>query len=176
MSSNLGSAFLNTVPEDAVKIPAETRELVMTAIRGAFLPEFINRLDTIVVFNKLNRREIGVIVGIRLGEIQKRLKESGKNIALDISPAAVAYLAEIGYHPVYGARPLARVLQAELLNPLSRCIIQETIGSNETAHVEFDAAAQRLVIKHNHDVGEGMEVDEDETDEDGDIQIEEVDE
>ena len=137
MTSNLGSSFLNDLPE--APVPAATKELVQESIRAHFLPEFINRIDSIVVFSKLSRKEVRSIVNIRIGEIQvtvhfllpgqivahrvlqKRLKNNGKNITLDISPEALDYLGATGYHPSYGARPLNRVLQAELLNPLSRC-------------------------------------------------------
>lgn len=81
-----------------------------------------------MVFNKLSRAGIRSIVDIRLSEVQKRLRSNGKNITLAVDNEAMDYLASVGYHPTYGARPLARAIQTELLNPLSKLIIGKGTG------------------------------------------------
>lgn len=174
MTSNLGSAYLNALPDDGVEIPAATRELVQGSIQSHFLPEFINRIDSIVIFNRLTRQNVREIVDYRINEIQQRLKGNGKNITLNISPDALDYLGATGYHPTYGARPLARAIQTELLNPLSRSIIEETIRNGEVAYVTLDARANRLLIRKNHEAALAMDVDD--SMEEDDIDIEEVDE
>ncbi|KAI0365266.1 hypothetical protein BV20DRAFT_973459 [Pilatotrama ljubarskyi] len=168
MTSNLGAAFLNDMGEGPVK-PA-TRELVMGAIRNHFPPEFINRIDEIVIFRTLSRANVLKIVDIRLKEVQERL--SDRKMKLELDDAAKNYLMSIGYSPVYGARPLNRAIQQELLNPLSVMILSERIRDGETVRVTFDGPHNRLQIIPNHEgTGESMDVDL----EDDDIEIEEMD-
>lgn len=172
MTSNLGSAYLNDLPDDGKAVPAATKELVHGAIRAHFLPEFLNRISSIVLFNKLDRKGIRSIVTLRIAEVQQRLVDNGKAIKLDVSTEALDYLASIGYSPSYGARPLARAIQNELLSPLSRCILEESIRDGDTALVTWDAVQNRLLIHHLHEPTTMMEIDSD----DEDIQIEEIDE
>jgi ATP-dependent Clp protease ATP-binding subunit ClpA len=148
-TSNLGSGYLNDLPPDT-PVTSATKELVQGAIRGHFAPEFINRLDSIIIFNPLGRKVVTSIVDVRLAEIQKRLTNNGKKITIHVSEPAKSWLADNGYHPSYGARPLNRVIQNELLNPLSRYIIEERIKDGEVAEVEVDLKANRLLIKPNH--------------------------
>ena len=189
MTSNLGAAFLNDMGEGPVK-PA-TRELVMGAIRGHFPPEFINRIDEIVIFvsillsdvqvsnnmltwslqRTLSRQNVLKIVDIRLKEVQDRLAD--RKMTLQLDDAAKNYLMSIGYSPAYGARPLNRAIQQELLNPLSVMILSERIRDGETVKVQFYGPHNRLFIVPNHE-GTGEEMDVDYADED-DIEIEEMD-
>ncbi|OJT15823.1 Heat shock protein 104 [Trametes pubescens] len=169
MTSNLGAAFLNEMGSGAVK-PA-TRELVMGAIRNHFPPEFINRIDEIVIFRTLSRANVLKIVDIRLKEVQDRLAD--RKMTLELDDAAKNYLMSIGYSPAYGARPLNRAIQQELLNPLSVMILSERVRDGETVRIAFDGPHNRLQIVPNHEGnGEGMDVD---YDEDDDIEIEEMD-
>ncbi|EIW64655.1 uncharacterized protein TRAVEDRAFT_25762 [Trametes versicolor FP-101664 SS1] len=169
MTSNLGAAFLNDMGSGAVK-PA-TRELVMGAIRNHFPPEFINRIDEIVIFRTLSRQNVLKIVDIRLKEVQDRLAD--RKMTLELDDAAKNYLMSIGYSPAYGARPLNRAIQQELLNPLSVMILSERVRDGETVRIAFDGPHNRLQIVPNHEGnGEGMDVD---YDEDEDIEIEEMD-
>ncbi|KAM0756236.1 hypothetical protein T439DRAFT_320934 [Meredithblackwellia eburnea MCA 4105] len=179
MTSNLGSSYLNDLPDDGSPIPAATQELVQGAIRANLPPEFINRIDSIIIYNKLSRKDVRSIVDIRIAEVQKRLRANGKDITIDVSPDALDYLASVGYHPSYGARPLARSIQTELLNPLSRYILDDSIRDGETARVQLDAKANRLVVIPNH-APTVMDVDnDDDSDEDSDgykdIEVEELD-
>ncbi|EMD42108.1 hypothetical protein CERSUDRAFT_110651 [Gelatoporia subvermispora B] len=169
MTSNLGAAYLNDMGEGAVK--PEVREMVMGAIRAHFPPEFINRIDDIVIFRTLSRKNVLKIIDLRIKEVQERLTE--RKMALDLDEAAKQYLVSIGYSPIYGARPLNRAIQNELLNPLSVMILSDRIRDGETVRVRFDGAHNRLAIVPNHEAsGEAMDVDLDDLD---DIEIEEMD-
>ena len=168
MTSNLGAAYLNDMGDGPVK--PETRTLVMGAIQGHFPPEFINRIDEVVIFRSLSRRNITKIVDIRLKEVQERLNE--KKMVLNVSDEAKNYLAAIGYSPVYGARPLNRAVQQELLNPLSILILETAVRDGEIINVQFDGPHNRLYIVPNHERSHAaMDVDWD----DDDIEIEEMD-
>ncbi|KAI0669877.1 P-loop containing nucleoside triphosphate hydrolase protein [Trametes maxima] len=170
MTSNLGAAFLNDMGEGPVK--SATRELVMGAIRGHFPPEFINRIDEIVIFRTLSRANVLKIVDIRLKEVEERLSQRKMTLTLD--DEAKSYLMSIGYSPIYGARPLNRAIQQELLNPLSVMILSERVRDGEIVRVAFDGPHNRLQIIPNHEgTGESMDVDFD--DGDDDIEIEEMD-
>ncbi|KAI0801241.1 P-loop containing nucleoside triphosphate hydrolase protein [Fomes fomentarius] len=170
MTSNLGAAYLNDMGEGPVK-PA-TRELVMGAIRNHFQPEFINRIDEIVIFRTLSRANVLKIVDIRLKEVQDRIAD--RKMILELDDAAKNYLMSIGYSPAYGARPLNRAIQQELLNPLSVMILSERVRDGETIRVQFDGPHNRLQIIPNHEgTGESMDVDYDVVDDD--IEIEEMD-
>jgi ATP-dependent Clp protease ATP-binding subunit ClpB len=105
----------------------------MSAIRRHFRPEFINRIDEIVFFKRLGRGEIDHIVDIQMGRLEKLLKE--RKMKLDLSLEARNWLAQRGYDPVYGARPLKRVIQKELQDPLARLLLEGRILDGETIHV-----------------------------------------
>ena len=133
-----------------------------------------HRIDSIVIYNRLSRKDVRSIVDVRIGEIQKRLHANGKDITLQLSTEALDFLGAVGYHPSYGARPLNRAIQTELLNPLSSLIISEAIRDGEVAKVEWDPKANRLVVIPNHEAI-AMDIDE-ESDEDEDaIEVEELD-
>ncbi|KAK4702684.1 ATP-dependent Clp protease ATP-binding subunit ClpB, partial [Phenoliferia sp. Uapishka_3] len=173
MTSNLGSAYLNDLPDEHA-IPKATQELVHGAIRAHLPPEFINRIDSIIIYNKLSRKDVRAIVDIRIAEVQKRLRANGKDITIDVSGPALDYLAAVGFHPAYGARPLARAIQTELLNPLSRYILDDSVRDGEVAKIDLDAKANRLVVIPNHEPTPGMDVDSDE-DQYDEIEVEEMD-
>ncbi|KIY71648.1 P-loop containing nucleoside triphosphate hydrolase protein [Cylindrobasidium torrendii FP15055 ss-10] len=163
MTSNLGAAFLNDMPDGPVR-PA-TRNLVMGSIQGHFPPEFINRIDEIIVFRPLTRKSIIRIVDVRLQEVQARLAE--RKITLQLDEDAKQYLASIGYSPTYGARPLNRAIQSELLNPLSMMILSDRVRDGEVVRVGFDGPHNRLVIAPNHEgvvTEDYMDVDDDDID------------
>jgi ATP-dependent Clp protease ATP-binding subunit ClpB len=132
LTSNLGSEYLANLPEgqtvDAV------RGQVMEAVRAAFRPEFLNRLDEILLFRRLSREDMVGIVDIQLAQLQKLLDE--RKITLEIDPEAKKWLAETGYDPVYGARPLKRVIQRELQNPLAEKILAGEIRDGDTVRVK----------------------------------------
>jgi len=170
MTSNLGASYLNDMGEGSVK--SETRNLVMSTIQGHFPPEFINRIDEIIIFRTLSRRNVGKIVDIRLKEVQERLAD--KKMVLRLSDDAKNYLASMGYSPIYGARPLNRAIQSELLNPLSVLILENAVQDGEVVNVVFDGPHNRLNIIPNHERtarSQDMDIDFD----DDDIEIEEMD-
>ncbi len=126
LTSNLGSEILANEPEGEL-LPA-VRDKVMQVVRGAFRPEFLNRLDEILIFQRLTRGQMTVIVDIQLERLRRLLAD--RKIALMLDDAATAWLADAGYDPVYGARPLKRVIQRSLQNPLAQLILQ---GRSATA-------------------------------------------
>ncbi|KAF9056154.1 P-loop containing nucleoside triphosphate hydrolase protein [Panaeolus papilionaceus] len=171
MTSNLGATFLNEMGPGPVK--AETRGLVMAAIQAHFPPEFINRIDDILVFRALSEKDLHKIVDIRLAEVEERLAD--RKIKLDLDGESKNYLLSVGYSTAYGARPLNRAIQSELLNPLSVMILSGRVLDNETVRVRFDGPHNRLQIIPNHE-GEAGDMDVDPEDlEDDDIEIEEMD-
>jgi len=131
MTSNLGSDLLAT---DAG--PTETdavRDQIMEVVRGHFRPEFLNRLDEILVFHRLARDEMGAIVTIQLKHLEKLLAD--RQICLELDDAARDWLANAGFDPAYGARPLKRVIQRALQNPLASMILEGTIADGQTVKV-----------------------------------------
>jgi ATP-dependent Clp protease ATP-binding subunit ClpB len=131
MTSNLGSQFLVGQPEDEDTDAA--KEEVMTVVRAAFRPEFLNRIDEIILFHRLKREQMGRIVEIQLGRLQKLLEE--RKITLEVDPRARDWLAERGYDPAYGARPLKRVIQKSLQDPLAELILAGRIKDGEAVNV-----------------------------------------
>jgi ATP-dependent Clp protease ATP-binding subunit ClpB len=140
LTSNLGSEALARLPERADVSVA--REAVMEAVRAAFRPEFLNRLDEILLFRRLSRDDMKGIVAIQLERLKKLL--SDRKISIEVDAAASAWLANAGYDPVYGARPLKRVIQRELQNPLAQQILDGRIPDGATVHVS--AGEKGLVI------------------------------
>jgi len=140
LTSNLGSEALASLPEGAEASVA--RGAVMAAVRDAFRPEFLNRLDEILLFRRLSRDDMKGIVTIQLERLRKLLAD--RKITLEVDAAASAWLANAGYDPVYGARPLKRVIQRELQNPLAQQILEGHIPDGSTVHV--GAGDKGLVI------------------------------
>jgi ATP-dependent Clp protease ATP-binding subunit ClpB len=131
LTSNLGSEFLAALLEEQ---PAEAaREQVMEVVRRSFRPEFLNRLDEIILFNRLGRNEMRRIVDIQLLYLEKLLWE--RKIALAVDDKAKVWLANTGYDPVYGARPLKRVIQRQLQNPLATMLLAGKIKDGDTVSV-----------------------------------------
>jgi len=149
MTSNLGAEYLQRPNAGNGKIDETTRQLVERALQDYFLPEFLNRINKTVIFNRLTKSEIRKIVDIRLGEIQKRLESNGKNISIDCSPAVRDYLGSAGYSPVYGARPLARLIEREVLNRLAVLLLRGSIKDGEVARVVMED--NRITVLPNHE-------------------------
>jgi ATP-dependent Clp protease ATP-binding subunit ClpB len=131
LTSNLGSDILANAPEGELGGPV--RDAVMEVVRNSFRPEFLNRLDEILLFRRLSRDDMGEIVEIQLKGLARMLAE--RNITLEIDASARAWLGEAGYDPVYGARPLKRVIQRELQNPLAQLILQGQIHDGDVVTV-----------------------------------------
>jgi ATP-dependent Clp protease ATP-binding subunit ClpA len=122
----------------------------MNTVRSHFLPEFLNRLSNVVIFNRLTKREIRAIVDLRLQEIQLRLVSNNRNIQLLIDDQTKDYLGEAGYSPQYGARPLQRVLEKEILNKLAVLLLRGSIKDGETARVTLDHSGRVVVLPNHH--------------------------
>lgn len=148
MTSNLGAEYLVRPGVKEGKIDANSRELVMGALRNYFLPEFLNRINSVVIFNRLTRKEIRKIVDLRITEIQKRLEDNGRKVHISVSDEAKDYLGNAGYSPAYGARPLARLIEKEVLNRLAILILRNSIRDGETARVELDD--NKIIVLSNH--------------------------
>lgn len=152
MTSNLGAEYLQRPTTKSGKIDDTTRRLVEKALQDYFLPEFLNRISSTVIFNRLSQSEIRKIVDVRLGEIQRRLESNGKNVTIDCSPAVRDWLGAAGYNPNYGARPLARLIEKEILNRLAVLILRGSIKDGETARVVMEG--NRVTILPNHQESE----------------------
>lgn len=131
LTSNLGSHALSTLPDDADS--TEARKDVMDAVRAHFRPEFLNRLDEIIIFRRLTRENMDGIVRIQLFLLEARL--ANRKITLDLDEKAIKWLADEGYDPVYGARPLKRVIQRALQDPLSEMLLSGEVLDGQTVKV-----------------------------------------
>ena len=140
LTSNLGSDVLAAQVDGAD--PEDVREEVMSVVRAAFRPEFLNRLDETILFHRLGRDHMGGIVDIQLGHLEGLLED--RNIQLLLDDAARNWLADVGYDPVYGARPLKRVIQRSLQNPLAELILQGDVS--EDSLVNVSARDGKLVV------------------------------
>jgi ATP-dependent Clp protease ATP-binding subunit ClpB len=134
LTSNLGSEYLANLKDG--EDSAAVRDQVMGVVRQAFRPEFLNRLDEIILFNRLSRKDMTSIVEIQLQRLQDLLAD--RKLALDLDTKAKEWLAETGYDPVYGARPLKRVIQRELQNPLATMILEGRFKPGEDIKVSAD--------------------------------------
>lgn len=131
LTSNLGSQALSHLPEEADA--SDARHQVMEAVRGHFRPEFLNRLDEIIIFRRLSRTNMDGIVKVQMARLEKRL--AGRKITLDMDDAARMWLADQGYDPVFGARPLKRVIQRALQDPLAELLLSGEVMDGSTVHV-----------------------------------------
>lgn len=158
MTSNLGAEFLARPATKDGRIEPRTRELVMEALRNYFLPEFLNRISSTVIFNRLTKKEIRKIVDLRLDEVQKRLDNNGRNVRIDCTPEVKDYLGAAGYSPAYGARPLGRIIEREVLNRLAVLILRGSVRDGENARVILQDG--RIDVLPNHEVGGSDDEDE----------------
>ncbi|MCJ0825778.1 ATP-dependent chaperone ClpB [Luteimonas sp. 50] len=144
MTSNLGSQMIQEMGgDDSPEAYTQMKAAVMGVVQAHFRPEFINRLDDIVVFHALDKAQIREIAKIQLRGLEKRLAERG--IAIELSDKAFELLGNAGFDPVYGARPLKRAIQQQIENPLASRILSGDFGSGDTVHV--DAEGGQLVFR-----------------------------
>ena len=161
MTSNLGAQYIAS--QSGSKIKDETRTQVLNVVKAHFRPEFLNRISSIIVFNRLSRKAITKIVDIRLKEITDRFEANDKPYTLDVSPEAKEFLARYGYSDDMGARPLNRLIQNEILNRMALKILKGEIQDKETVRIVYkkgvprdsDAATEeneeRLEVLPNHE-------------------------
>ncbi|CAN5605530.1 ATP-dependent chaperone ClpB [soil metagenome] len=141
MTSNLGSQFLIDPTLDA----DTKREQVMASVRTAFKPEFVNRLDEVVVFDALNRDELATIVGLQVQMLADRLAD--RRITLDVTDDAASWLAERGYDPAYGARPLRRLIQTQIGDQLARGLLDGSVHDGSSVIVKVDSSTEELALE-----------------------------
>lgn len=153
MTSNIGSTHIQEILLEREKRPAaywgseederELKDKVMEDLKAFFRPEFLNRVDEIIIFNPLSMELLKQIVEIQVGRMKRFIKE--KNVDIRLSDPTKEHLAEIGYDPVYGARPLKRALQKEILNPLAMKLLDRTFKEGDVVEVDFEGG--RVVFR-----------------------------
>ena len=152
LTSNLGAEVLNDTSKQASD-PLVQADM-MKIVRSAFRPEFLNRLDEILVFDRLSRDVIAGIVDLQLATVARRLRD--QDISLSVDPAVTDWLADHGYDPLYGARPLKRLIQRELVDPMAMKVLDGSLGPEQTAKVrlapdegdgKLDAQEARVLIE-----------------------------
>ncbi|PMB45258.1 ATP-dependent chaperone ClpB [Fischerella thermalis CCMEE 5205] len=142
MTSNIGSQYILDVAGDDSKYE-EMRDRVMEAMRANFRPEFLNRIDEIIIFHSLQSQQLREIVKLQVQRLEQRLVE--RKLALKLSEEALDWLAQVGYDPVYGARPLKRAIQTELETPIAKAILRGEFHEGDTIYVGVEN--ERLVFK-----------------------------
>ena len=141
LTSNIGSAFLidPTVPYE------ERKEQVLAAVRTAFRPEFLNRLDAMITFNPLDRAELGKVADIQIDQLQRRLDD--RRVTLDVTEEAKAWLVNRGYDPIYGARPLRRLIQTAIGDKLAKAILGGEVRDGDTVVVDTVPDGAELSVR-----------------------------
>ncbi len=140
LTSNLGSQYL----VDPLLDEAKKRDAVMAAVRANFKPEFLNRLDEVVLFDPLGTEELSRIVGLQVEQLAARL--ASRRITLDVSDSAREWLALTGFDPAYGARPLRRLVQSSIGDALARALLAGEVSDGDTVRVDLDAARDGLTV------------------------------
>jgi len=135
MTSNVGSQAIQQITNEGGS-EQDVREAVKEALQARFLPEFLNRIDETIVFHPLDKSHIGKIVGIQVKRLVDQAARAG--VELSCSEKAIEEIARLGYDPVYGARPLKRVIQQQLQNPLARELLSGRFAEGATVRIDFD--------------------------------------
>jgi ATP-dependent Clp protease ATP-binding subunit ClpB len=134
MTSNIGSQLIQQISQEGGS-EEETREAVRGALQSHFLPEFLNRVDETIIFHPLDRTQIRKIVGLQVQHLAKQLE--AHEMRLDVTEAALDAIARDGYDPTYGARPLKRVIQQQIQNPLASEILKGRFGEGVTVRIDY---------------------------------------
>jgi ATP-dependent Clp protease ATP-binding subunit ClpB len=140
LTSNLGSTYLVDPTLDEEK----KRDSVMAVVRSSFKPEFLNRLDEIVMFDALTQDELSHIVDLQIAQLSRRL--ASRRITIEVTPAAHDWLASTGYDPAYGARPLRRLVQTAIGDPLARLLLGGAVTDGSAVVVDVDSEGQGLQL------------------------------
>src|SRR5581483_12082694 len=142
LTSNLGSQF---IADPALTDEAVKREAVLNVVRNTFKPEFLNRLDDVIVFDALGTGELSQIVDLQVARLTKRLGD--RRLTLTVTPAAREWLVLTGYDPVYGARPLRRLVQSAIGDQLAKALLAGQIADGDTVTVDLDEATDALTVR-----------------------------
>jgi ATP-dependent Clp protease ATP-binding subunit ClpB len=149
LTSNLGSQFI----ADPALPEAEKRDRVMAVVRATFKPEFLNRLDDVIIFDALTTAELTEIVDLQVARLARRIAD--RRLTLEVTPQAREWLALTGFDPVYGARPLRRLIQAAIGDKLARAMLAGDIVDGDTVRVDLDEEADALTVTAQHPAGLG---------------------
>jgi ATP-dependent Clp protease ATP-binding subunit ClpB len=149
LTSNMGSQF---IADPALDEKAK-REAVLNVVRATFKPEFLNRLDDVIVFDALSTEELTEIVDLQIARLASRLTD--RRLSLTVTPAAREWLALTGFDPVYGARPLRRLVQSAIGDQLARALLAGDIGDGDRVEVDLDAARDSLAVRRAQSPGDG---------------------
>ena len=141
LTSNLGSSFI----ADASLDDRAKRDAVMAAVHASFKPEFLNRLDDVIIFDSLTTSELTKIVDIQVDRMRKRL--SARRLQLTVTPAAKDWLALTGFDPVFGARPLRRLVQSAIGDKLAKALLSGEVTDGDEVAVDLDEASDELTVK-----------------------------
>ena len=145
LTSNIGAEHLLALPDNASS--NEAREPVMADVQAAFRPEFLNRLDAVVLFNRLGRDDMATIVDIQVDSLARRLNEQG--LGIEVTEKAKLWIGDHGYDPQFGARPLKRLIQDEVHNRLAEAILDGLFNEGDIITVDLDPAEDRLIFTRN---------------------------
>jgi ATP-dependent Clp protease ATP-binding subunit ClpB len=146
MTSNVGSQrILQFKGTNVGEVYDRMKDTVFDELRKHFRPEFLNRVDEVIVFHSLSEKDLTKIVEIQLGRLRERLAE--RNIQLKLTDAAKEHVVKVGYDPAFGARPLKRVLQKEVETNLGRKLLQGEVKDGQTVQVDYDVSRDGLVFK-----------------------------
>jgi ATP-dependent Clp protease ATP-binding subunit ClpB len=141
LTSNLGSTYL----VDPTLTAEQRREMVLATVREAFKPEFLNRLDEMVVFDALTPEDLARIVDLQVDALRRRL--ASRRLELEVTDAARDWLARTGFDPVYGARPLRRLVQSAVGDPLARALLAGEVRDGDTVQVDVGADDSGLTVQ-----------------------------
>ena len=151
MTSNIGSSYLLEGIEDNGSIKPEAEEMVMNDLRAHFRPEFLNRLDEVIMFRPLTRDNIASIIDLLVADINKRLED--KELRVELTKTAKEKVAEGGYDPTYGARPLKRYIQKNIETLAAKLILEGNVGSGDTILIDdVDGKLEARVKQHLREI------------------------
>ena len=142
LTSNIGSAYLLEGIDENGEISKDSEDMVMNELRGHFRPEFLNRLDEIILFKPLTRDNIGVIVNLMIKEVNSRLED--REISIELTDNAKDFIADNGYDPVYGARPLKRYLQKNVETLAAKIILEGKVSAKDIIVIDVDSSTEKL--------------------------------
>ena len=157
MTSNIGSAHISNFNNNVDNFDKEKiHSLILSELKSSFRPEFLNRIDETIIFNALSKEVITKIVEFQINELNNNLIQ--KEIKLDISPYAVEYLSTKGFDPQYGARPIKRLVQKEILNQLSKELLKGNIQKGDV--ILIDSFNDEIVLRTNDTKESNLKIDE----------------
>lgn len=139
--------FANMTEDNKAETVEKTKNQVLDMLKQTIRPEFLNRIDEIIMFTPLNRNEIEEIVGMQIRSIQRML-ESNSGIKLEVTPKALSFLADEGYDPEFGARPVKRAIHRLVLNQLSKDILAQKVDKNHPIIIDMDEKGDGLVFRN----------------------------